>query len=150
LDSSLLHNTSINKFMSNSIFSTLEQNCALERELEELREKISLLEQENSILKQRELDRTKLNMDGECACIYTNNTSTYIYGEKEQLDRLLENCTELKFSRSKGVWGDTISFISIASARTCLLRSGYKYSYTSQTFQSNSSCLYVENWIRGV
>ncbi len=91
--------------MSNSIFSTLEQQCILEKELNELREKISLLEQENAILKQRELDRTKLNMDAECACIYTNGTSSYIYGELEQLDRLLTNCTGLKFTRSSGVWG---------------------------------------------
>lgn len=136
--------------MSNSIFSTLEQNYALERELEELKGKILLLEQENSSLKQRELDRTKLNMDGKCACLYTNNRSSYIYGEKEQLDELLENSTGLQFSRGKNEWGDFIIFVSIASAKTCLLRNGYKYSYTSQANNNTSCCFYVENWIRGV
>ena len=136
--------------MSNSIFSTLEQQCMLEKELEELREKVLLLEQENTILKQKELDRTQLNPDAECACIYTNGTSSYIYGEKEQLDRLLINCMGLKFSRSNGCWGDTINFGSIASAKTCLLRNGYKYSYTTQALNTNSSFYFIENWIKGV
>jgi len=135
--------------MSESIFSTLEQQCILEKELNELREKISLLEQENTILKQRELDRTKLNMDADCACIYTNSTSSYVYGESEQLDRLLTICEGLKFARLSGAWGDTINFKSIASARTCLLRNGYKYSYTSQAFNTNTN-YQVENWIRGI
>jgi len=136
--------------MSNSIFSTLEQQCMLEKELNKLREKISLLEQENATLKQRELDRTKLNMDAECACIYTNGTSSYIYGELEQLDRIILNSEGLKFTRSSGVWGWTINFNSIASAKTCLLRNGYKYSYTSQAYNTNSNNYHVENWIRGI
>lgn len=136
--------------MSNSIFSTLEQQCILEKELNELREKISLLEQENAILKQRELDRTKLNMDAECACIYTNTAGAYVYGEKEQLDKLILNSEGLKFTRTKGQWGDVIQFNSVASARTCLLRNGYKYTYTSQTYYKDSCVIYLENWIRGI
>jgi hypothetical protein len=136
--------------MSNSIFSTLEQNIVLEKELNELKDKISLLEQENANLKQRELDRTKLNMDAECVCIYTNGTNSYIYCELEQLDRLVLNSEGLKFTRSSAGWGDTVDFKSIASARTCLLRNGYKYSYTSQAYYSNTTNLQVENWIRGI
>jgi hypothetical protein len=136
--------------MSDSIFSKLEQECALEREIIILKEKISLLEQENAILKQTELDRTKFNMDAECACIYTNSTGACVYGEKEQLDKLIFNSEGLKFTRTKVQWGDLIQFNSVASARTCLLRNGYKYTYTSQSYYKDSCALHLENWIRGI
>jgi hypothetical protein len=136
--------------MSDSIFSKLEQECALEREIKILKEKISLLEQENAILKQTELDRTKLNMDAECACIYTNSSEAYVYGEKEQLDKLILNSEGLKFVRTKGQLGESIQFYSVASARTCLLRNGYKYTYTSQAYYKDSCSLYLENWIRAI
>lgn len=136
--------------MSDSIFSKLETECKKDKLIKELREQVQLLEQENNLLKEKEVERTKLNPEAECVCIYANNMGTYVYGEEEQLEKMLLNKRGLKYTCSSGAWGKSLQFNSIASAKTFLLINGYKYSYTSQTYYNNTICLYVENWIRGV
>lgn len=134
--------------MDQTIFSKLELECGMEKENERLKNQIALLEKENELLKQKEVERTKLNMEAECACIYSNGVGIYVYVELEQMDRLLANCSGLKYNRhdqNEGSWGFSIKFVSIASARTCLLRNGYKFSYVSLVDASH-----VENWFRGV
>lgn len=137
--------------MDPTIFSKLELECGMEKENERLKNQIALLEQENQLLKQKELERTKLNMEAECACIYSNASGTWVYGESEQLDRLLVNCSGLTYTKNTtpGSWGLSIKFVSIASARTCLLRNGYKFSYVSNVYNTPLE-YHVENWFRGV
>lgn len=94
--------------MDPTIFSKLELECGMEKEIERLKNQIALLEKENQLLKQNEVERTKLNMKAECACIYSSG-----------------------------------------SARTCLLRNGYKFSYVSNAYNTPLE-YHVENWIRGV
>jgi len=137
---------------TDTIFSKLELECGLEKKNVELEEKIKQLEQENTLLKEKELSRTKLNMEAECACIYTNGSGAYVYGELEQLDKMLSNCAGLKYAKNVtgSGWGSNIHFTSIASARTCLLKNGFTYSYESKTYFRDTTCLYVENWFRGI
>ena len=51
-----------------------------------------------------------------------------------------------------GTWEFSIKFVSIASAKTCLLRNGYKFSYVSIVYPPKENLLeyHVENWFRGV
>lgn len=137
--------------MDPTIFSKLELDCGMEKEIERLKNQIDLLEKENQLFKQKEVERTKLNMEAECACIYSNSSGTWVYGESEQLDRLLANCSGLSctINKQNGGWGSTIKFVSIASAKTCLLRNGYKFSYVSNAYNTPLE-YYVENWFRGV
>lgn len=110
--------------MDQTIFSKLELECGMEKENERLKNQIALLEKENELLKQKEVERTKLNMEAECACIYSHGDGIYVYVELEQMDRLLANCSGLKYNKhdqNEGSWGFSIKFVSIASARTCLL-----------------------------
>lgn len=136
--------------MTDSIFSKLNLECEKDKLIKELKEQVQLLEQENNLLKKKEIERTKLNPEAECACIYTNSEGIYVYGEDEQLEKMLLNNKGLKYASASGAWGKSLKFNSIASAKTFLLINGYKYSYTSQTYYSNTTCLYVENWIRGI
>ena len=39
-----------------------------------LKEKFTMLEKENELLKQKEFERKKLNMEAECVCINLNST----------------------------------------------------------------------------
>lgn len=137
--------------MDLTIFSKLESDYAMEKEIERLKNQMALLEQENQLLKQKEVERTKLNMEAECACIYSNSSGIWVYGESEQLDRLLANCSGLSYTNTKtnGGWGTSIKFTSIASAKTCLLRNGYKFSYVSNAYNTPLE-YHVENWFRGV
>lgn len=141
--------------MEQTIFSKLELECGMEKENERLKNQIALLEKENELLKQKEVERTKLNMEAECACIYSNSDGIYVYVELEQMDRLLANCSGLKYNthdQNEGSWGFSIKFVSIASARTCLLRNGYKFSYVSIVYSPKKQVFeyHVENWFRGV
>jgi len=144
--------------MDQTIFSKLELECGMEKENERLKNQIALLEKENELLKQKEVERTKLNMEAECACIYSHGDGIYVYVELEQMDRLLANCSGLKYNthdQNQTSWGFSIKFVSIASARTCLLRNGYKFSYVSlvdaRTNHSDHPIYHhVENWFRGV
>lgn len=130
----------------------------MEKNIEQLKEQIDLLTksnnklcEENNLFKQKEVERTKLNMDAECVCILTDLDGTHMYGEKEQLNKMLENCTGFTHWRSSNyILGDFVVFNSIASAKTCLLRNGYKYSYESKKYDNDNKFLYVENWIKGV
>lgn len=85
----------------------------------------------------------------ECICLFTNMYLSFVYGEKEQLERLIENYTgsTLNFTTcfKAGLnWGPYIQFDSIASARTILLRSNFKYSYQTQV----NATQYIECWIK--
>jgi len=137
--------------MDLTIFSKLESDYAMEKEIERLKNQMALLEQENQLLKQKEVERTKLNMEAECACIYSTSSGIWVYGESEQLDRLLANCSGLTYTKNTtiGGWGFSIKFTSIASAKTCLLRNGYKFSYVSNAYNTPLE-YHVENWFRGV
>ena len=123
----------------------------------ELEQAIEQLKEENELLKQKDLERTKINLDAECACIYSNPNGTYLYGEPEQLDRMMVNCTGLRCIKGTegpcaGNYGHTLKFASIASAKTCLLRNGYKFSHDSKAYHQDSvvGVLYFENWVKGV
>jgi len=131
-----------------TVFSKLELECRLEKENSQLKEKIKQLEQENTLFKQKELSKTKLNMNAECVCIYTTSTSTTIYGDSAQIDKLQSNCADLKYTKvDADTWGSRIQFTSITSAKTCLLRNGYVYSHDSKT---SDRPYYVENWFKGI
>jgi len=132
--------------MSNQIdtvFSRLELECAECK----LMEKIKKLEQENALLKEKEVSRTKFNMEAECVCVVFGK-STRIYGEVETLDKLLSNCTGLKYTRSVCVeWGPiaTLNSTSIATAKNFLLKIGYVYSH-----ETTIDGYKLENWVRGI
>lgn len=144
--------------MENTVFSKLEFENTMEKEIEQLKEKIAFLEQQNNELnqinklhEQKDFERTKLNMDAECACVYTNSSiGVYLYGEFEQLTKMLDYCKDIKHSRNTDHLGPYIIFESVASAKTCLLRNGYKYSHESKVYHKDMATLYFENWIRGV
>ena len=95
---------------------------------------------------------TRDSMDAQCACVYTDISNSYIYGESNQLDQLILNSEGLICSRINRFYvlpGDTICFLSIASARTCLLRNGYKYSHNSYAYNENIT-YQIEIWIRNI
>ena len=66
--------------MSSTTFSILEQEYNKDMLIENLRNEIlnlkstiTVSEKENVELKQKELDRTKVNLEAECLCLYTIN-----------------------------------------------------------------------------
>ena len=109
--------------MSTNTLLKLEEEYIKDKEIEELKKKIELLEKENNEFKQKEIERSKLNLEVECLSLYSNcDRGPVIFGEEEILNKL--NLTELNNSRYNGsAWGgNALCFKSFASARTCLFR----------------------------
>lgn len=146
--------------MSESLFSDITRISKLKKEIEELKKEIEELKKENmkikeknACLEQKEIDRTKFNIDAECLCLYTHQTGSYIYGNIKQLEKIHENCSDLQHetSNNHAKWGAGHRFLSIADARTCLLRNGYKLLYVSNTHWCPTiQKLEIENWVKGI
>ena len=143
--------------MSSNTLLKLEEEYVKDKEIEELKKKNELLEKELEELKNKEIERSKLNLEVECLCLFTNtNGGTVIFGEEENLKKL--NLINLRHEKcvnnSVLPWGGNgLHFLSLASARTCLFRNGYKLSYVSEVHHVHNQTfapVKLENWVKGL
>jgi hypothetical protein len=132
--------------MSESIFTAISIISKLEKEIEDLKQK-------NALLEQKEAETKNFNIEAECLCLYTNSLGAHIYGNIGQLEKIIKNCKNIRYETT-GVhpnWGPGYRFNSIADARTCLLKNGYKFAYSSTTHWCPViQAISVENWFKGI
>ena len=84
--------------------------------------------------------------------VYKDISNVYLYGEKEQLKKLITNSPTdsftLDFFITSNTWGPCIKFSSIASVYTFLLRNEFKLMHESKAHYSNESSYFIEVWYR--
>ena len=142
---------------STNTFSLLENEFNKDTQIENLNKEIELLKNENQELKHKEFERTKSNPEAECLCLYVSvGEGSVIFGEEKQLVELMRNCPNPKnvFDAHNNNWcGSGYRFKSCASAKTWLLRNGYKFMYESNIYHMHgqtAAFMKLENWVRGI
>lgn len=73
-----------------------------------------------------------------------------IYGESHILDSLVENCTDMAFSKGYGNCGYVLVFASAPSSYACLVNNGFERVETTQVNDSSGHVRMMENWIKQV
>jgi hypothetical protein len=95
-----------------------------------------------------EKSKSDINEMKESVIVCASANRIGIYGEEKQLREIMLKCPDLSSPQLlSNSWGPCLSFPSIASSKTCLLKNGYMYSYNSK-FWHSSRDYDVETWIK--
>lgn len=95
----------------------------------------------------------KTNPNAQALILYKDTSYVYLYGEQAQLEKIAEKLDSqpfdltLRYSTTNS-WGPYLSFTSIASAYTLLLRNGFRLSHESGARYDNRDNFIIEVWIR--
>ena len=121
-----------------SLFLNIENSCRLEKKNKEL-------EEENKLLKQRELERIRVKPPIESVVLYLHSGAAYMMCEVSQEAQFSS------FTKDNGNtgWGNGIKFNSIAGMNTQLLRLGFRRLYESKHYY-NSTTLPTETWVKNM
>ncbi len=98
-------------------------------------------------------NKNKTNPNAQALVVYKDTSYIYLYGEKVQLESIACKLDSqpfdltMRYSTSSS-WGPHLSFTSIASVYTLLLRNGFRLSHESKAHLQHEANYFIEIWIR--